>query len=98
MSYRNSKEVTLKEALKAMVDYYRLKSGLNRTKIQHVWEDTMGPSIQKHTKEIQLIRGKLFVSIDSAALKNELSYGKDKIIKILNEALGEEIIKTIIIR
>lgn len=98
MGYRNTKEVTIKEALKAMVDYYRLKSGLNKTRIQAVWEKAMGSSINKHTKSIKLIKDKLFIELDSAPLKNELSFGKEQIKAILNEELGEEVVKKIFIR
>jgi len=98
MSYRQTKEVTLKEALRAMVDHYRLKSGLNQTKIRAVWAKAMGSSINKHTSHIKLIKDKLFVDINSAALKNELSYGKEKIISIVNEELGEEVVRKIFIK
>ncbi|MEO1434926.1 MAG: hypothetical protein AAFV80_05275 [Bacteroidota bacterium] len=36
--------------------------------------------------------------LESAALRQELSYGRDKIKKVLNEELGEEYIKEVIIR
>jgi hypothetical protein len=94
----NQNQTTIKEALKAMIDYYRLKGGLNQTKIEHLWERAMGPSIAKHTTQIKLVKDKLFIDLNSASLKQELSYGKDKIKKILNEELGSEVIKKIFIK
>ena len=58
----------------------------------------MGPTIEQYTKKIELNRGTLFLTIESAALRQELSYGKEKIQKILNEELGEAYITEVIIR
>ena len=91
-------QVSLKEALKEMLEVYRLKAKLNQTKINAVWSKLMGSSINKYTREIKLRRNKLYITIESASLRQELSYGKDKIIKIINEELGENYIEEDIIR
>lgn len=91
-------QVSLKEALKEMLEVYRLKAKLNQTKINAVWSKLMGSSINKYTREIKLRRNKLYITIESASLRQELSYGKEKIIKIINEELGENYIEDVIIR
>ena len=91
-------QVSLKEALKEMLEVYRLKAKLNQTKINAVWSKLMGSSINKYTREIKLRRNKLYITIESASLRQELSYGKDKIIKIINEELGENYIEEVSIR
>jgi len=88
----------IKDALKNMVDAYRLKPKLNQKKIEVIWAEAMGVGISRYTKEVKLRKDKLFLTIDSAPLRQELSYGKEKIIKILNEELGEEVIKNVVIR
>lgn len=98
MEDRGNNQTTLKEALKAMLDHYKLKGKLNQSKIRHHWEEMMGPSIAGYTRDIKLYKGKLFIIIDSAPLRQELTYGKDKIRRLLNEELGEEAIKEVIIR
>ena len=95
MNHHNEK--TLKEALHAMVDHYRLKSKLNQTRIRSHWENLMGPSIMRYTREIKMGRKKLYVYMDSAPLRQELSMGKEKIRRMLNEALGEEYIEEVVI-
>jgi hypothetical protein len=70
-----------------------------KTKIISLWGRTMGPTIEQYTKSIDISRtGTLYLTIDSATLRQELSYGKSKIKKILNEELGENFIKEVIIR
>jgi predicted nucleic acid-binding Zn ribbon protein len=94
---KKDNETTLKEALHAMVDQYRLKSKLNQTRIRSHWEDLMGPSIVHYTREIKMGRKKLYIYLDSAPLRQELSMGREKIRKMLNERLGEEYIKEVVI-
>jgi hypothetical protein len=38
----------------------------------------------------------LFVKLDSSALKNELSFSKERIIKSLNDEVGEVVIDKIV--
>jgi predicted nucleic acid-binding Zn ribbon protein len=93
-----SNELSLKEALKAMIEHYRLKGKLNQSRIRLLWEKLMGPTIAGYTREIRLSGHTLYISIDSASLRQELAYGKDKIKKILNEELGENCIREVVVR
>ncbi len=95
---KNTNEQSLKQVLKDMVETYRLKARLNQTKIKSLWERLMGKAIANYTKEIKLRRNKLYLTIESAPLKQELSYGKDKITKLLNDELGEDYIDDVIIQ
>ncbi|MFT4663651.1 MAG: hypothetical protein ACI8YQ_003945 [Polaribacter sp.] len=88
----------INEVLGDMIDSYRLKPKLNQTKIREVWSEMMGPQIDRYTKKITVNKNKIFVTIDSSPLRQELSYGRDKILKNLNEVLGEEFLIDIIIR
>tara|TARA_B100000963_G_C22587297_1_gene653715 strand:+ start:585 stop:878 length:294 start_codon:yes stop_codon:yes gene_type:complete len=75
-----------------------LKGGLNNIKIQTIWKKTMGDNINSYTSEITLKKHTLYVNLSSSVLREELSYGKEKIIKLLNEELNDEIIRKIILR
>ena len=88
----------LKDVLKEMIETYRLRSKLNQTKIKALWGDLMGPSISRYTTDIKIRGKKLYVNINSSSLKQELSMGRDKIRKIINEELGEEYIQEVVIR
>ena len=87
----------INEVLKEMVNSKKLKPKLHQTKIKSVWEEIMGPSISKYTQQISLRRNKLYLTIESGPLKQELSYGKEKIKNIMNEALGEAYIEEVVI-
>ena len=88
----------IKDVLKDMVDTFKLRSKLNQTKIKTLWSSMMGPGIAGYTKDIYIRGNKIFIQIESAPLRQELSMGKEKIKKIINEELGEEYIEEVIIR
>jgi len=91
-------EHSLKEVLKGMVDSMKWKEKLHETKIRQVWNTRMGTTINNYTKDIKLRKGKLFITLTSAPLKQELSYEKEKIQKMMNRELGGEYVISVIVR
>ena len=89
--------VTLKEAIQMMVSEFKLGSGLHESQIRESWSKVMGAMIARHTSNISLRKGKLYLKIESAALKQELTYSKDKIKEIFNKELGENVITDVLI-
>lgn len=91
-------EITLKEAISKLIDTYKLKNGLYQSKIVNEWEKIVGKAIAKYTTNIFTKDKTLFLSISSAPLRQELMMHQNKMIAIINEALGEEYIKEIIVK
>jgi hypothetical protein len=58
----------------------------------------MGQEANHYTTAIKLERNTLYVQLSSSVLREELSYGKEKIIAMLNEAMGKEVIKKLVLR
>ena len=88
----------LQEVLQQITAERNLAKGLNEVKVKQAWMNTMGENVAQYTTSTQL-RGKtLYVNLTSAPLREELNYGKEKILKHLNEALGFEGIQKIILR
>jgi hypothetical protein len=58
----------------------------------------MGNGVNSYTKEVVLKGSTLYVSLTSAVLREELSYGKQKIIAMINEELRKEVVTAIILR
>ncbi len=88
----------IRDALKEMINDLRIKPKLHQIKLPDIWAQLMGPGIAGYTRSIRLRNKKLYLQIDSAPLRQELSYGKEKIRDLLNEQLGEEAIKEVIVR
>ncbi|MES2431314.1 MAG: DUF721 domain-containing protein [Bacteroidota bacterium] len=91
-------EFSMQDAMKEFLRKSRLKTGIQALKIEDVWEQIMGKTIAKYTDKIQIINHTLFITSQVAPLKNELLYQKEKIIERVNEALGEKIIKDVVIK
>lgn len=65
---------------------------MRQMNVKEVWEKLMGNGVVSYTDSVQLQNKTLIVKLKSSVLREELSYGKEKIIKMLNEELGEELI------
>ncbi|MBS1927995.1 MAG: DUF721 domain-containing protein [Chitinophagaceae bacterium] len=91
-------ELSMEDAMNQFLKGSRLKSGIQSVRIEAVWEELMGKTIAKYTDKIQIRGNTLFVETTVAPLKNELLFQKDLIIQRLNEAMGEKIIKEVVIR
>lgn len=86
----------ISKLLKNFSDQKPLNKGLKNAKIEELWHKKMGKNISVYTESVNLTRKKLFIKIKSPTLKQELRYGENKIIKLLNEELEEESINKII--
>ena len=71
---------------------------MDKVHVRDVWNDQMGPAIAKYTTAIKFDRDVLYVQLSSSVLREELSYGKEKIVKMLNEQLDRELIKKLVLR
>ena len=48
--------------------------------------------------EVVLKNKTLYVNISSSVLRQELSYGKQKIVELLNKEIGSEVITKVVLR
>jgi len=60
------------------------------------WEKVVGGIFAKHTTNLYVKNKKLFVFLDSSALRNELHMERTEIIKKLNSEIGKKVINEII--
>lgn len=85
-------EYKLKDAIELLLKTYKIDEKLDEKKLIGSWNNIMGKMISKHTTDIYIKNKQLNVHLDSAALKNELLLSKSKIIQLLNESAGKEVI------
>lgn len=91
-------EFSMQEALQAFLKKSKLKSGVQALQIGQIWEQLMGKTIAKYTSRIEIIQSTLFIETPVAPLKQELLFQKETILQRVNEALGEAVIKEVVIR
>ncbi len=95
---RNKENLSIGDVLKEFVDHNKLQKGLDKVNVRDVWNSQMGPAIEKYTTAIKLQGSTLHVKLDSSVLREELGYGKEKIIQMLNKELGKDLITKLVLR
>jgi predicted nucleic acid-binding Zn ribbon protein len=90
-------EYSIGEALKHFIKHSRLKGNMQALQIEDVWEKIMGKTIARYTEKISISGHTLYITTHVAPLKQELLYQKDVICKRVNEALGESVVKEVVI-
>ncbi|MFD0931187.1 DUF721 domain-containing protein [Psychroflexus salinarum] len=95
---RANEEQSMKDLMEIFKNKHRLNPGLNKVDVENAWMTQLGPAIKNYTNEIKFKNNILTVHLSSSTLREELSYGKEKIIKTLNESLGRELISKLILR
>jgi hypothetical protein len=93
-----SNDQSLGEAIKEFLHSYRLEDKLNETRLIQSWEKIVGALVSKHTNGLYIKNKILFVHIDSCALRNELNYSREKIIRELNQEATTKVIEDIVFK
>ena len=89
---RRSKGQPIGEVIKELSKNYDITSKFNEAHVITSWDKLMGPSVTKYTVKIEVEKRILFVKLSNAALKQELTYARQKIKKMLNDEVGEEVL------
>ncbi len=93
-----SNEKPLGEIIRQVLKHHRLEDKITETRIMSSWEHVMGTHIAKYTDRITIKKGVLTVWLRSSVLRNELGYEKTRIIRMVNEELGDPIVQELTLR
>ena len=86
------------KVLNEIVQSKALKNGFTSARINELWYELMGTHMHNFTEKIVLKGNTLFVSLNNPALREELSYGEEKIKEMMNIKLGGEVLKKVVFR
>lgn len=95
---KSDNQQSMSEALRSFLEKNNLQKGLDQVSVAETWNEVMGPGVASYTRAVRLQRETLYVYLTSSVLREELSLGNSKIISMLNEQLGREIIKTLVLQ
>ncbi|WP_264550371.1 DUF721 domain-containing protein [Flavobacterium sp. N2820] len=98
MAKRFNEESPISDVLKQFISQNKLEAGMDVVNVRDAWKNLMGNGVNNYTTEIQLKGSTLYVALSSAVLREELSYGKDKIIKMINEELRKDLVTSLVLR
>ena len=83
MAKRHSSHIPLSEALNEFIQENKLQKGMDKVNAREAWTNLMGNGVNNYTTAVELKNETLFVSLSSSVLREELSLGKSKIIKMI---------------
>lgn len=90
------------EPIGKLVQYYlrqeSLETPLNERRLINAWAEVLGPAISAYTGQLFIRNQVLYVHLTSAALRQELSMGRDLLVRNLNKHVGAQVITNIVFR
>ncbi len=98
MAKRLSNDSPIGDILGRIIQENKLQPGIDQVSVREAWQNLMGNGVNSYTRNIALKGHTLYVELTSAVLREELSYGKDKIIKMINDELKREVVKEVVLR
>lgn len=97
VNQRKSNTATVGEAIRDLLNAYRLQNKFDEARLIDSWDRLMGKSISSRTTRLFVKDKKLFVQVNSAPLKNELNLSRAKIIDIFEREVGKDIIREVVL-
>jgi hypothetical protein len=77
---RNSNETPLADVIEKLMRAYRLDGKMKELDILAAWPEMMGLAVSNRTKNITIKNKILYLTMDSAVMRDELLHGKQIII------------------
>jgi hypothetical protein len=98
MAKRINNQSPIGDILKEIIHVNKLQPGIDQISVKDAWKSLMGNGVNSYTRNVVLKGSTLYVELTSAVLREELTYGKDKIIQMINEELRREVVKDVVLR
>ncbi|WP_226389973.1 DUF721 domain-containing protein [Penaeicola halotolerans] len=93
---RKSNISPLKEAIDQLLKTYQIKDKFEEKSLISSWEKLMGTPIAKRTSSLYIKDKKLFVTLTSAPLKQEMMMTRHKVMEIIVQEFGKDVVEEII--
>ncbi|SHH37578.1 DUF721 domain-containing protein [Flavobacterium defluvii] len=98
MAKRLNNESTIGAVLQQIIEVNKLQPGMDQIDVREAWGNLMGNGVKTYTRNVILKGSTLYVELGSSVLREELTHGKSKIVKMINEELGREVVKDVVLR
>lgn len=95
MSKRDNEAHKLKDLIPQMLQENKLKKGMDQIYVKEAWVEVMGKGVANYTDSISLKNRTIYVKLSSSTLREELNYGKDKIAKMMDDAIPNLVITSV---
>ncbi|MGA9639047.1 DUF721 domain-containing protein [Flavobacterium sp.] len=98
MAKRLNNDSPIGDILNKIIQVNKLQSGMDQIDVKDAWANLMGNGVNSYTQNVVLKGSTLYVELTSSVLREELSHGKSKIIKMINEELQRDVVTNVVLR
>lgn len=95
---RRSNIQSLGSAIKDYLKDQKLDGKIAEIEAVNSWESIIGKQIARATSSIYIKDGTLYVHLKSSIVRNELFMMRNDIIRVMNQRIGREVVKAIILK
>ena len=97
MAKRKNDFYSLKNLIPSFINANNLSYGIYNVKLKDAWLGVMGRGVASHTLSVELQKTTLLIRLTSSVLREELGYKKEKIIKMLNDEVGDQVVSKLLL-
>lgn len=95
---RRSKTISIAEAIRDYIKEMNIGGKLNESAVINSWEEIVGKAISSRTSNIYIKDKILYVHLNSSVVRNELLMLRSALKEKINQKIGAEVIKDIVLR
>jgi predicted nucleic acid-binding Zn ribbon protein len=96
MSNKKNEFQSVGQAIRDMLNTYRLTNKYDEANIIESWERLVGKPIASRTKKVFIKNKVLFVEFDSPTMRHDFSLHKAEVLEVFRKEFGEGVITEII--
>ena len=96
MSNKKNEFQSVGQAIRDLLNSYRLSSKYDEANIIDSWERLVGKPIARRTKKIYIKNKVLFVEFDSPTMRHDFSLHKTEVLEVFRKEFGDGVITEII--
>ena len=96
MSNKKNEFQSVGQAIRDLLNSYRLTSKYDEANIIESWERLVGKPIARRTKKIYIKNKVLFVEFDSPTMRHDFSLHKTEVLEVFRKEFGDGVITEII--
>src|SRR3954469_13654726 len=95
---KKSNLIKLGDAISQLFKQEKLDVKISQFTVKNGWKEIVGEMVANNTTEIYFNDKTVFVTLNSAALKHELSFRKEDLVNSINKFCGYKLVEQIVIR
>jgi hypothetical protein len=95
---RKQNEETMGEVIKRMFGELNLEENYRKNQVKGLVKDLLGPGLHKYVTRIGMREGVLHITVEESVVRSELTFARENLRTHLNEAIGEEYVREIVVK